>query len=38
MLQAAENGDAELAATLLRRHITAFVARNFPQSQENQNR
>ena len=38
MLHAAEDGDAELAATLLRRHITAFVARNFPQSQENQNR
>jgi DNA-binding GntR family transcriptional regulator len=30
VLQAAERGDAECAATLLRRHITAFVARNFP--------
>ena len=38
MLQAAEDGDAERAAALLRRHITAFVARNFPQPQENQNR
>ena len=37
VLQAAEDGDAERAATLLRRHITAFVARNFPPSQENQN-
>jgi DNA-binding GntR family transcriptional regulator len=30
VLQAAEDGDAERAATLLRRHITAFAARNFP--------
>jgi DNA-binding GntR family transcriptional regulator len=36
VLQAAEDGDAERAATLLRRHITAFVARNFPPSQESQ--
>src|SRR6266704_4571652 len=34
VLQAAEYGDAERAATLLRRHITAFVARNFPESPE----
>jgi DNA-binding GntR family transcriptional regulator len=30
VLRAAQDGDAERAATLLRRHITAFVARNFP--------
>ena len=38
ILQAAEDGDAERAATMLRRHITAFVARNFPQPQEYENR
>ncbi len=38
VLQAAEDGDAERAATLLRRHITSFVTRNFPEAQENQNR
>ncbi len=38
VLRAAENGDAERAAGLLRRHITSFVARNFPEPQENQNR
>jgi DNA-binding GntR family transcriptional regulator len=36
VLQAAENGDAEGAAALLRGHITSFVARNFPESQEPQ--
>jgi len=30
MLAAAEDGDAERAAGLLRDHITSFVARNFP--------
>jgi len=34
VLQAAEDGDAEGAAALLRGHITSFVARNFPESQE----
>ena len=39
VLQAAEDGDAERAAALLRGHITSFVARNFPEpAQENQNR
>ena len=40
MLQAAEDGDAERAAALLRGHITSFAARNFPitEPQENQNR
>ena len=43
VLQAAEDGDAERAAALLRGHITSFAARNFPEprksqkSQENQN-
>ena len=36
VLRAAENGDAERAAGLLRHHITSFVARNFPEPQENQ--
>ena len=31
VLMAAEEGDAERAASLLRRHITSFVARNFPE-------
>jgi DNA-binding GntR family transcriptional regulator len=35
MLRAAENGDAERAAALLRDHITSF-ARNFVKPQENQ--
>ena len=34
VLQAAEDGDAEGAAALLRGHITSFVARNFPESPE----
>ena len=38
VLQAAEDGDAERATCLLRGHITSFVARNFPESQESQNR
>jgi len=41
VLQAAEDGDAERATSLLRAHITSFVARNFPEpqeTQENQNR
>ncbi len=39
VLRAAEDGDAERAASLLRRHITSFVERNFPaQAQENQHR
>jgi DNA-binding GntR family transcriptional regulator len=38
VLQAAEDGDAQRAAGLLRGHITAFVARNFPEpTQENKN-
>ncbi len=36
VLQAAEDGDAERAAGLLRDHITSFVTRNFPEPQENQ--
>jgi len=36
VLQAAEAGDAERATSLLRGHITSFVARNFPEPQENQ--
>ena len=36
VLRAAEDGDAERAAALLRGHITSFVARNFPELQENQ--
>ena len=38
VLMAAEEDDAERAASLLRHHITSFVARNFPNGQENQNR
>ena len=34
VLRAAEDGDAGRAATLLRGHITSFVARNFPEPQE----
>ena len=38
VLQAAEDGDAQRATGLLRGHITAFVARNFPEpTQENTN-
>ena len=36
VLQAAEDGDAERAAALLRGHIASFVARNFPEPQEPQ--
>ena len=36
MLRAARDGEAERAAGLLRHHITSFVARNFPEPQENQ--
>ena len=36
VLRAAEDGDAERAAALLRGHITSFVARNFGKPQENQ--
>ena len=36
VLQAAEAGDAGRATSLLRGHITSFVARNFPEPQENQ--
>ena len=36
VLRAAEDGDAEHAAALLRGHITSFVARNFGKPQENQ--
>ena len=36
VLRAAENGDAERAAGLLRHHITSFVARNIPEPQEPQ--
>jgi len=36
VLQAAKDGDAQRAATLLRGHIASFVARNFPEpAQEN---
>jgi len=38
VLMAAEEGDAERAASLLRSHITSFVVRNFPEAQESQNR
>ena len=38
MLRVAEDGDAERAASLLRNHITSFVARNFPEPLENQHR
>jgi DNA-binding GntR family transcriptional regulator len=38
VLTAAEDGDAERAASLLRHHITSFVARNFGEPQENQYR
>jgi DNA-binding GntR family transcriptional regulator len=31
VLQAAEDGDAQRAAGLLRAHITSFVIRNFPE-------
>ncbi|HLK76334.1 MAG TPA: GntR family transcriptional regulator, partial [Streptosporangiaceae bacterium] len=34
VLMAAEEGDAERAAILLRSHITSFVVRNFPEAQE----
>src|ERR1700749_2781605 len=37
VLMAAEQDDAERAASLLRHHITSFVARNFPNELENQN-
>jgi DNA-binding GntR family transcriptional regulator len=37
VLRAAEEGDAERAAILLRSHITSFVVRNFPEAQESQN-
>ena len=37
VLRAAEDGDAERAAALLSGHITSFVARKFPEPQENQN-
>jgi DNA-binding GntR family transcriptional regulator len=38
VLRAAEDGDAQRAAGLLRGHITAFVTRNFPEpTQENKN-
>jgi len=37
-LRVAEDGDAERAASLLRNHITSFVARNFPEPLENQHR
>jgi hypothetical protein len=36
MLRAAEDGDAERAAALLRDHITSFAARNFVKPQEDQ--
>jgi DNA-binding GntR family transcriptional regulator len=36
VLRAAEDGEAERAAALLRGHITSFVARNFGKPQENQ--
>jgi DNA-binding GntR family transcriptional regulator len=36
VLRAAEDGNAERAAALLRGHITSFVARNFGKPQENQ--
>jgi len=36
VLRAAEDGDAERAAALLRDHITSFAARNFAKPQENQ--
>jgi len=38
VLGAAGKGDAERAASLLRHHITSFVARNFPAPQESPNR
>jgi DNA-binding GntR family transcriptional regulator len=34
VLRAAQDGDAERAAGLLRNHITSFVSRNFPEPQE----
>jgi len=36
ILQAAEDGDPARAAGLLRAHITSFVERNFPDTQESQ--
>ena len=36
VLRAAEIGDAERAAGLLRHYTTSFLARNFPEPQENQ--
>jgi len=36
VLRAAQDGDADRATSLLRAHITSFVARNFPESQESQ--
>jgi DNA-binding GntR family transcriptional regulator len=36
ILQAAEDGETARAAGLLRAHITSFVERNFPDTQENQ--
>jgi DNA-binding GntR family transcriptional regulator len=36
VLQAAEDGDAERAAALLRGHITSFAARNIPEPQKPQ--
>jgi DNA-binding GntR family transcriptional regulator len=38
VLMAAEEGDAERAASLLRHHIISFVTRHFPEPQEQKNR
>jgi DNA-binding GntR family transcriptional regulator len=38
VLQAAEDGDAQRAAALLRGHITSFVARNFPEPAQESHR
>ena len=38
VLQAAEDGDAQRAAALLRAHITSFVARNFPEPEQEKHR
>ena len=38
VLQAAEDGDAQRAAVLLRGHITSFVARNFPEPAQESHR
>jgi DNA-binding GntR family transcriptional regulator len=38
VLRAAQDGDPERAAGLLRDHITSFVTRNFPEPQENQSK